>query len=337
MKILAETTTNEKNELLQENQQFQQQVQEMIWDKENALTAHVDETSDLRRKIQVLQDRLVEVESSDSTRPNSADYEFTNEMSGLNVHGLGMEEWGDPLGDPFAEFMDSDVLQSTSKPMELVLAPKKKEVQEDEDEKSGAPGLLMLLLLCGAWVASKSKASMPVDIPRMPEEIRSDAALVFDDLMKDHGVSTFQSTGVSSGAQPIASGNSNIKQLAFAMPGSTNSRLGNIHSQLTRTTKDQEAASAFSLSVKQYDSLTSPDFVRPGYNTPPEDDSAASPGHRRNLVDTLKAMRDDSKGPAAANVYRRSVLWDHVPDEVLQQFKRMAEQTSPEGDSGGGT
>lgn len=59
MKILAETTTNEKNELLQENQQFQQQVQEMIWDKENALTAHVDETSDLRRKIQVLQDRLV--------------------------------------------------------------------------------------------------------------------------------------------------------------------------------------------------------------------------------------------------------------------------------------
>jgi hypothetical protein len=69
------------------------------------------------------------------------------------------------------------------------------------------------------------------------------------------------------------------------------------------------------------------------------DDEVTSPGgstssHRRNLADTLKAMRDEAKGDSAADVYTRSLLWDRIPTEVVQEFKRMVDGGSVE--AGGG-
>jgi hypothetical protein len=332
LKLEVESASHGKTDMIRENSQLQERLQQSEWDKENMLVEHTKESGDLRKKIQVLQDLVEARDSSDSTRPGSADYDFTNnhEMSGLTLEALDMNEWC----DPFADFMESDIVQDTTKPLQtsLVLAPKKK--SEEKDDQSGPSGLLMLLLLCGAWVASKATTSMPVTIPGMPEEVRSDAAVVFDDLMKDHGVSTFQSTGALESA---VSSSANVRQISFPMPGpSSNTRLDNMHSQLTRPSKRQEAEAAFSLSLKQYESLTSTDFAEPPYSTPPEDDSASSPSHRRHLVDTLKAMREDVKGQATANVYTRSLLWERIPDDVVQQFKRMAERTVSMDEDGGG-
>jgi hypothetical protein len=110
-----------------------------------------------------------------------------------------------------------------------------------------------------------------------------------------------------------------------------------MHNHLTRPTKRQEAEAVFSLSAKQYDSLTSADYAEPPYSTPPEDESG-SPSHRRHLVDTLKAMREDAKDHATPNVYTRSLLWQRIPDDVVQQFKLMADQSSHTAsvDGGGG-
>jgi regulator of replication initiation timing len=327
-KMQAEAATHEKDQLHLENAQLKEHVNQFYMEKGNLLEEHTKETGVLRKKVQVLEEMVTKYESADAVRASASantnyDFPITHELSSLTVDGLDMNQW-----DPFSDFlMGDDAPEMPTKPMEtstLVLAPKKK--LGEEKEEAGPSGLLMLLLLCGAWVASKATTSMPVTIPRMPEEVRSDAAVVFDDLMKDHGVSTFQATGALESASSSAI---NGHQMSFPMHGSnpSNTRLDNIHSQLTRPSKRQEAESAFSLSVKQYEGLTSAEFADPPYSTPPEDD-ANSPSHRRHIVNTLRAMREDSKGQATANVYTRSLLWERIPNDVVQQFKRMADQTS---------
>ena len=49
--------------------------------------------------------------------------------------------------------------------------------------------------------------------------------------------------------------------------------------------------------------------------------------HRRNLAETLAAMREESKGGTAAEVYTRSLLWERIPSEVVHEFKRMVEES----------
>lgn len=317
-RMSSDSSSREKEQLLIENAQLKEHIQQSDFDKENLVVEHTRETGELRKKIQVLQEIVETRESSESSRSGSANYDFPihQGMSDLTVDGLDMG-WDDPFGD---------FIMDDPKPIEtsLVLAPKKKEEKEDQ---SGPSGLLMMLLLCGAWVASKATATMPVTMPRMPEEVRTDAAVVFDDLMKEHGVSTFQATGAF---EPVSSSAANVHQIAFPMPSGSSStaRLDNMHSHLTKPSKRQEVESAFSLSVKQYEGLTSADFTDAPYNTPPEDDSSNSPSHRRHLVDTLRAMREDAKGQATANVYTRSLLWERIPDDVVQQFKRMADRSS---------
>jgi hypothetical protein len=326
LRIRVQEDSHEKDRLQRENAQLQDVVNQSYSDRETELDNHTQETAMLRKKVQVLEEMVTKYESGNAVRASAnSNYEFpmTHELSSLTVDALDMNQW-----DPFNDFLMNDDATETPTKMEtstLVLAPKKK-LEEEKEDQSGPSGLLMLLLLCGAWVASKATTSMPVTIPRMPEEVRSDAAVVFDDLMKDHGVSTFQATGA---LEPASSTADNVHQLSFPMHGSnpSSSRLDNIHSQLTRPSKRQEAESAFSLSVKQYEGLTSAEFADPPYSTPPEDD-ANSPSHRRHLVDTLRAMREDTKGQISANVYTRSLLWERIPDDVLQQFKRMADQTS---------
>lgn len=49
--------------------------------------------------------------------------------------------------------------------------------------------------------------------------------------------------------------------------------------------------------------------------------------HRRNLAETLAAMREEGKGETAAEVYTRSLLWERIPSEVVHEFKRMVEES----------
>lgn len=322
-RLRSDSAHQEKDHLLRENAQLKEHVQAADYDKENLVVEHTRETGELRKKIQVLQEIVELRDSSDLSRNGSGnfDYPITHEMSGLSVDSLDMG-WS----DPFTDFLMGDEMSPEDiKPLQtstLVLAPKKK-IEEEKEDQSGPSGLLMLLLLCGAWVASKASTSSAINLPRMPEEVRSDAALVFDDLMKDHGVATFQAIDAF---EPTLSSTHDVQQMPFQMAGASSSttRLDNMHSHLTKASKRQEAESAFSLSAKQYQSLTSTELPEQPYHTPPEDDS----GHRRHLVDTLKSMREDAKGHSPASVYTRSLLWERIPNDVVQQFKRMADQTS---------
>ena len=54
----------------------------------------------------------------------------------------------------------------------------------------------------------------------------------------------------------------------------------------------------------------------------------SQPSHRRNLAETLAAMREQSKGESAADIYTRSLLWDKIAPEVVHEFKRIVEESA---------
>jgi hypothetical protein len=54
----------------------------------------------------------------------------------------------------------------------------------------------------------------------------------------------------------------------------------------------------------------------------------SQPSHRRNLAETLAAMREQNKGDSAAEIYTRSLLWDKIAPEVVHEFKRIVEESA---------
>jgi hypothetical protein len=102
------------------------------------------------------------------------------------------------------------------------------------------------------------------------------------------------------------------------MVGVTSSRLGDIADGLTQPTEEQNNEQLFGLSAAQYNGLTSQDFLQ---NTPQRSTSQG----RRNLGETLAAMRSNSK-KSAAEVYTRSLLWDQVPSEVVRNFAKLVSE-----------
>ena len=108
-------------------------------------------------------------------------------------------------------------------------------------------------------------------------------------------------------------------------PGVMPSSLGDLTDSLTHTTDAQHNEQLFSLSASDYNGLTSHDFMQHAPSVPP-----TSQG-RRNLSETLAAMRSNSK-KSAAEVYTRSLLWDHVPSEVVRNFARMVEECNAKND-----
>ncbi|KAE9975430.1 hypothetical protein BLS_002611 [Venturia inaequalis] len=324
---------HEKDQLMLERAQLQEQIHDLTEEKVMMLERHTNETGDLRAKIAVLTEQLEIAASAMPERSSSGEYsDFTSEMNGLNMHHP--HDWDFLVSDFVMESEPAD-----QKPQEtaLTLAPKKKDALLDE-EQPAASGLLMLLLLCGAWVASKTSGSSMPTMPTMSDDVRAASAVVLESVMKDAGVSD-PSQAFSGLSNPSPSGAA--RQLPFHMADTTsrNHRLDAVHSKLITPSKAQEADAAFSMSVSQYDNLTQ-DFKRPSYSSSSDDEaitpSTSTSSHRRNLADTLKAMRDDAKGESTSNVYTRSLLWDRIPTDIVQQFKQIVDASVSSGEGGGG-
>jgi hypothetical protein len=97
------------------------------------------------------------------------------------------------------------------------------------------------------------------------------------------------------------------------------SALESLTARLVTPSKRQEAEAAFSMTPAQYNSLTSSDFTRRDFTAPSEDDGETPA--RKSLSERLRSRA--SKAPANADVYTRSLLWDRIPSEVVQEFRRI--------------
>jgi hypothetical protein len=317
---------------MRERVELIRKIDQLELEKENMVRNHTLESGELRKKIGILTDRLSESGPNTLSHSHSGEFvDFANEMDSLTMGN----EW-----DDYTFINDLNVdgeIQPQQNQTTLVVTPRKKDTVTDS-EQPVASGLLLMLLLCGAFVASRSGSSPPPPI-KMPDEVREASTTILETVFKDAGVTPSQSSGSNAVVklEPSPSSAAWSKATILANTGFTSmastSNLDGLANQFIAPTKDQEAEQAFSLSAQQYNSLTSTDFTRTPY-LPVDEDSPLTPqssqsgGHRRNLAETLKAMRDDAKGQSAAEVYTRSLLWDRIPTEVVHQFKRMVEESS---------
>jgi hypothetical protein len=328
MRIEYHALLEEKENWHRESMDMHHMINQLQFDKEDLVRTHTLETGELRKKVSVLTERLETATGNGmAVAPSTTFTDFASEMD--NLH-MGNSDWDNYI---FVNDFASDEQSSPQQNNEqnLAVVPRSK----DED-KPVASGLLLMLLLCGAFVASKSGNAAP-PIPRMPDEVRAASATVLDSIFKDAGVSTTLSEQgiIANRVSVMEPGPSGIAWPKTTLSGSelagiSGSHLDHMHSQLTGLTKDQEAEQLFSITPAQYNSMNSMDFTRPRYSDEMNDpiSPGSQPSHRRNLAESLAAMREQNKGDSAAEIYTRSLLWDKIAPEVVQEFKRMVEESA---------
>lgn len=307
-------------------QSYEHYIDTLMKEKEEMIRRHTLETAELRRKnAQLTEQAQQKLEGlSISAVPNSTGFSADfSEFDQLNMHS---SPW-DNLSMVHDFSMEAEPKQETS----LVVLPRKAKAVSKDEDKAATSGLLLMLLLCGAWVASSSSGSSVASIPTMPEDVRVASATVLENIYKDAGLPPAEIP------QPKVT-RANVKRspsqdrlktthspLEFAGPST--SSVGLLHHQLLDPSMQlQQRPQDFSLSTDQYNCMTSGDTSSTKASPP-------TPSNRRNLGEALAAMRKDKQG-SATEVYTRSLMWDEVPANVVRDFARMVAQCNTGNNAG---
>jgi len=303
---------------LQERNQWQNMVNGLYQEKEMLLherdeivQRHTLETAALRRKTAF----LMEEAHRQSTVPMSDGTSSAGFSNGFpDFDHLPMQDgfhWDEFSLVPTANG-EHDVPRQ-----EAALAIRAKDgkgAAKDED-KSAASGLLLMLLLCGAWVASRGPI-MNSAIPSMPEDVRVASAAVLDNIYQDAGLQPQRTVPPTNPSMARPTSYQHPQNPAYPPPSDPFT----LHQQLANPTPAQRRDELFSLSSTQYNAITTdPTFF---------DLSQSSPGgKRRSLQDSLAAMRVTKPGPAG-EIYTKSLMMGEVPANVVRDFARMVGETN---------
>ena len=312
MKLRETEWAREKESWVSSHQQMQRYIDELNMEKEELVRCHTIETGELRKKNSFLMDQAQKFEAiSMSAIPSSTGY--SAEFSDFDQLTMENSTWDNfSMVNEFS--MEADSKQETS----LAVLPKKEKNTVKDEDKSATSSLLLMLLLCGAWVAANSTTATPAAIPHMPEDVRAASVVVLENIYIDAGLQPYHAS---------LSGRNHVKQdtlstssqsmkttLIAAEIASLSSPLTSLHHQLVTPSNEQQREQIFALSANQYNSMTSNDFF--------DDPNPPVTAQRRNLGEALAAMRLDKQG-SAAEVYTRSLMWDEVPTNVVRDFARM--------------
>jgi hypothetical protein len=293
----------------------------MQLEKEDLICNHTKETTYLRGQINWYREQF------DATSPAAPAMSAAPSSTGFTDFNLEMDHLaiGDQPWDRFINVQtsdDTDYLGNTAESFATIQPAKQLSQQpQDTDNKNSteqpvASGILFMLLLCGAFVASRSQSAIKDSaqsnlIPRMSDEVRAASTEVLNNLLKENPreASLFMLDLVPSQRFPQPS-----------VPGWPQpSNIDSLHKHLTSPTAFQEAEQTFAMTPEQYNALTTYQHMDAVVSAP------LSQSLRPNLAETLGRMRE-ARGPSAAEVYTRSLLWDTVPEDVVRAFKRAVAQ-----------
>ncbi|KAK5655450.1 hypothetical protein OQA88_5721 [Cercophora sp. LCS_1] len=308
----------EMTQLMRDVQTRQAYICDLERKQEEMIAAHTIETGELRKKIGVLTNHVQTLENA--AAPNASGFTGSfGDMDGMNM---------DNAWEEMQMFPSFPMEQSTEVKQEMPLVPAKKPevaLTMDCEKPAQQGGLLFMLFLVGAFVLSSR--STP-SIPRVPEDVRAASATLLENVLKDAGVA--QATSALEAMAPRPSGTnwaqasgSSIPIAAPVLDNVAPSMLGDMVDSLTQPTEQQTNEQLFSLSVSQYNGLSSQDFA------PGPAEKSTSQG-RRNLADALANMRNTDK-QSAAEVYTRSLLWDQIPGDVVRSFAKMVAECNQQG------
>ena len=295
-------------------QQYQQYIDSLIMEKEEMVRRHTLETGDLRKKNSVLMEQLQRFEGAAlSHAPSSAGY--SADFSDFD--SMPMAHWEDfPVASEFS-------IESQPHAASNAMNTSKSDVRDctSHEDRAVASGFLLMLLLCGAWVASRNSNSAPVAIPSIPDDMRLASANVLDSLYKGSGIDLDGQAEVDSVLSSAGLGHSKRTLGASELAGLSRSSLDSIHQQLTAPSQQQLQDQAFSLTPSQYNELT------PGASYT---QTGVFEGHAvRNIGDVLGTVGTLPEG-SVADTYAKSLLKGKVSTQVLKDFARMVAESRSE-------
>ncbi|KAM5442658.1 hypothetical protein MferCBS31731_002041 [Microsporum ferrugineum] len=337
MKLREAELIREKNELLERQQQLHQFVEQLHMEKEELIRSHTLETGELRKKNTILREHLerMEVNSTNPTAPGPIRNEFSD-YGGLNVDNPSWDSFS--LADEFNLDSEQRPLPRSPTPtparhpFSLDFNPKKAEKQVEkpltQSDSAFSWNAFYMCLLFGAFIASNSTSTSQPAIPALSEEYRAESANVLRAVLASASPdgSSASFIGPSSGSSdllPSTISSSEMAQISSGPAGSATANLDALHNNLVAPTKEQEDAQAFAMTTKQYEALTTlEDEMGEDHIAPPSNLQQAYAAMRNNGLQNRAAF----KGNGNPDIYSRSLMWDRVPQKVLQDFNNMVRE-----------
>jgi hypothetical protein len=271
-------------------------------EKEEIVRFHTLQTGELRKKNTHLHEQLAKMEEALERSPmvHQNGSAFSDAFDFEADFDLDTNCWNDPM--PIHEVTPTI---KSEKVTSLV-----------DSEKPTAPGILLILLLCGAFVAS-SKSSTP-SLPPLPKQLQTASESVLQNIFQEAGVaeaSRVETVDASTNSESWVVAKSDVPHMVGLE--STMSVLNSFD----KPTLEQQHEQFLQLTPAEYNDVTSVNFLRE-----PEPVNQRS---RRRIHENLATMRNNK--PSAAEVYTRSLLWDRVDAEVVRRFAAFARQAQSAG------
>lgn len=339
MKLREAELIREKNEMLERQQQLHQFVEQLHMEKEELIRTHTLETGELRKKNTILREHLERMEMN-SSNPSDSGSTVRNDFSdygGLNMDNPSWESFS--LSDEFSLDTEqrpqprSPTPTPARHPFTLDFSSKKTEKQAEkpltQSDSAFSWNAFYMCLLFGAFIASNSTSTSQPAIPALSEEYRAESANVLRAVLASgspdgNSASIVGPSPSSSALLPTTISNSEMAQITSGPTGGAATNLDVLHNNLVAPSKEQEDAQAFAMTTKQYQALTTlgDDEMGEDHVAPPSNLQQAYAAMRNNGLQNRAAF----KGNGNPDIYSRSLMWDRVPQKVLQDFNNMVRE-----------
>jgi hypothetical protein len=320
MKIQEADHLRERGEWMAAQQQINQYIEGMHMEKDELIRVHTLETAELRKKNNILKETVEKLERQLKSSAPAVPQEFS-EFEGMAVDTGAWEDF--PMGNGFS----MDAGQVPAQPAHSALAVSNEKAPE-KASTSDCPfswNAFYMCLLFGAFIASNSPSVSSHSVPQLSDEYRAESANVLKAVLSSSPPELSQRENqpmaAPSGTAPMSATISGGEMAGMGSGPSSN--LDELHSTLAMPTEQQEQAQVFALNADQYNTLT----------TLEDTDLDYKPLQPSNLQQALAAMRNNAaqskmQNRATSNVYTRSAMWDHVPEKVIRDFRRMVQDYS---------
>lgn len=332
LNIERDNLSRDRQILVHRTQEAERIIESLHMEKRDMMMKHTEETSSLRKRIQVMTDRLdASPAPAMSANPSSSGFsEFNAEFDTLNI---GPHDWDNLLFSPdtnnlvpedfaFGQQSMGPIKQPSmlgKKASTATIVPSStKKANENSSEQPIASSLLFMLLLCGAFVASKPSSSATSELPKMPPNVRAAAPTVLNNLLADTNPSAHQQqlrAAMQSFPEPVPS---DVPQ----MNNRGVNKLDQLHHNMISPSKQQSDEAAFAMTQAQYASL-----MDIGPTTDADRMNGQIHPARRNLAEVM-ANTHTPDPSNKADIYTRSLLFEQIPADVVKQFKEMVRDRS---------
>jgi hypothetical protein len=336
---LQQILQHERDQWLHQHQQFDHYIRTLEFDRDEAIRTKTLETAELRKKNNILQGHLRDLErqlhSTSLHHPAPAIHsDFPSDFSSFDSLGINdNSNWDDDFSLINAPDLAMDPGEDRLHHPDLTRQSTPAPPQPKQDVPFSWNAFYMCLLF-GAFIASTSNANTTsTAIPALSDEYRAESANVLKAVLasspdQSHTLIPQQShSAPAPHHQPTTITGSELAGLTS--PPHQHTPLDRLHATLTHPTRQQTEEAAFSLSASAYAHLTNPDpFLSPEHGDAIDADFEPKPSRLQLAYANMREGRADVERAVEGGLglSGRSLLWERVPPKVVRDFMRMVEK-----------